>query len=114
MSQKLILEAIVGSTLHGTHVDDGLEDLDLMAVVIESQEQFMGFYQQDTWTRRTKPQGVRSEAGDVDWVAYGLRKYLHLALKGNPTILLALFAPTDKLRELTEEGRQLRELTLCS
>lgn len=33
--QKTILEAIVGSTVHGTAVDDGLEDLDLMAVVLE-------------------------------------------------------------------------------
>lgn len=30
--QKTILEAIVGSTIHGTAVSDGLEDLDLMAV----------------------------------------------------------------------------------
>lgn len=54
--------------------------------------------------------GVRSEAGDVDHVAYGLRKYLHLALKGNPSILLALFVPDVHVREITPDGQALREL----
>lgn len=33
--RKVILEAVVGSTAHGTSVNDGLEDLDLMAIVLE-------------------------------------------------------------------------------
>lgn len=105
-----ILECVVGSTLHGTHVSDGLEDLDLMAVVIESAREFCGFFQEDTWTKRSKPDGVRSEAGDVDYVAYGLRKYLSLATKGNPTILLALFAPPEHIRKIDARGQQLRDL----
>ena len=108
--RKTILEAVVGSTVHGTAVSDGLEDLDLMAVVLEDQKAFCGFNAADTWTARTKPMGVRSEAGDVDWVGYGLRKYLNLALKGNPSILLALFAPDPHVREITAEGRELRAL----
>lgn len=107
---KTILETIVGSTLHGTSVDDGLEDLDLMAIVLEDKEDFIGFSQQDVWVKRTKPQGVRSEAGDVDYVAYGLKKYLGLALKGNPTILLALFTTSKHIRIITEEGTSLRDL----
>lgn len=107
---KKILEVVVGSTVHGTSVDDGLEDLDLMSVMLEDQQTFCGFGPQDTWTKRTKPQGVRSEAGDIDWVGYGLRKYLHLALKGNPTILLALFVPDHHVREITPEGTMLRSL----
>jgi hypothetical protein len=108
--KKTILEAVVGSTLHGTSVSDGLEDLDLMAVVVEDQKTFAGFHACDTWTSRTKPEGVRSEAGDVDWVGYGLRKYLNLALKGNPTIILALFAGDEFIREITGAGRDLRAL----
>lgn len=106
--KKVILEVVVGSTVHGTNVSDGLEDLDLMAVVVEPMRMVAGFYQEDTWTHRTKPDGVRSEAEDIDYVAYGLRKYLHLALKGNPTILLALFAPPDAVRIMTEDGGTLR------
>jgi predicted nucleotidyltransferase len=108
--KKTILEAVVGSTVHGTAVSDGLEDLDLMAVVLEDQKTFAGFNATDTWTARTKPMGIRSEAGDVDWVGYGLRKYLSLALKGNPSILLALFAPQEYIRERTPEGEQLQAL----
>lgn len=107
---KKILEAIVGSTVHGTSVSDGLEDLDLMAVVIEDQASFCGFNPKNVWTHRTKPEGVRSEAGDTDWVGYGLKKYLGLVLKGNPSALLALFVPRASIREITEEGRGLRAL----
>lgn len=109
--KKTILESIVGSTVHGTSVEDGLEDLDLMAIVLEDSKTFIGFYSEDTWTTRTKPEGVRSEAGDIDHVAYGLKKFLTLALKGNPSILLGLFAPEEKLRVVTDEGRELRALT---
>lgn len=105
-----ILEVVVGSTLHGTSVDDGLEDLDLMAVVVERPHQFIGFAPTDTWVSRTKPMGVRSEAGDTDLSVYGLRKFLHLALKGNPTILLALFAPFSFIRRHDARGLQMQEL----
>lgn len=105
-----ILEVVVGSTLHGTAVDDGLEDLDLMAVVVERPRQFVGFAPVDTWVHRTKPVGVRSEAGDTDLAVYGLRKYLGLALKGNPTVLLALFAPENFIRRNDVRGRQLQAL----
>lgn len=107
---KKILEVIVGSTVHGTSVSDGLEDLDLMAVVIEDQASFCGFNPKNVWTHRTKPEGVRSEAGDTDWVGYGLRKYLGLVLKGNPSALLALFVPPASIREITEEGHALRAM----
>lgn len=105
-----ILEIIVGSTLHGTAVDDGLEDLDMMAVVVERPRQFCGFGPVDTWVHRTKPVGVRSEAGDVDLAVYGLRKFLGLALKGNPAILLAFFAPEKYMRRTDVRGRQLQAL----
>lgn len=105
-----ILEVMVGSVLHGTSVDDGLEDFDMMAIVVERPRQFVGFGPVDTWVQRTKPDGVRSEAGDVDLAVYGLRKYLHLALKGNPTILTALFAPEKFIFRHDVRGRQMQAL----
>ena len=105
-----ILEVIVGSTLHGTSVDDGLEDLDIMAITVEDAKNFIGFAPKDTWVWRTKPDGARSEAGDIDLSIYGLRKYLSLALKGNPTILLALFAPREFIKRYDSRGSRLREL----
>jgi uncharacterized protein len=108
--RRSILECVVGSTLHGTSVSDGLEDLDLMSVVLETPRTYLGFAMTDTWVERTKPQGVRSEAGDVDRTMYGLRKFLSLALKGNPTILLAFFVPPEFTRHITPEGRELQAL----
>lgn len=116
---KTILEVVVGSTAHGTSVDDGLEDLDLMSIVIESPETFFGgdghetFFNSvglNTWIHRTKPEGVRSEAGDVDHVIHGLKKYLKLAMRNNPTALLPLFVQEADIRVITPEGRMLRAL----
>ncbi|WP_461167041.1 DNA polymerase beta superfamily protein [Tsukamurella serpentis] len=40
---------------------------------------------------------------------YSLRKYLRLAVKGNPTVLLPLYAPPGDLIMVTDLGRSLRE-----
>jgi hypothetical protein len=53
---------------------------------------------------------VRSGPGDLDLVAYSLRKYVRLALKGHPTILLMLFVPEDSIIVRTELGTELRGL----
>lgn len=108
--RRSILEVTVGSTVHGTNVDDGLEDLDVLSVVVETPRTYLGFSQTDTWVERTKPEGVRSEAGDVDRSMYGVRKFLSLALKNNPTILLAFFVPPEHIRYITLDGANLRRL----
>lgn len=110
VTRKTILTSVVGSTLHGTHVDDGLEDLDLMSVVLESPADAMGFTRWEGEQQRTKPEGVRSEAGDVDHSIYGLRKWLGMACNSNPTAMLPLFAPNNMLRECTAEGAMLRSM----
>lgn len=81
-----------------------------MAIAIEQPELVFGFFQEDTWAERTKPQGVRSEAGDTDRVVYGLRKFLHLALKGNPTILLAFYVPPEFTKYKDSLGAELQSL----
>jgi hypothetical protein len=62
-----------------------------MGVCIEPPEYVIGLEHFETWVHRTRPEGVRSEAGDLDFVVNSLRKYARLALKGNPTVLLLLF-----------------------
>lgn len=59
---------------------------------------------------RTQPEGSRSGPGDLDLVAYTLRKWLRLALSGNPTVLLLLFSPADSLLVCNERGTALRAL----
>jgi hypothetical protein len=62
------------------------------------------------FVERTQPEGVRSGPGDLDLVAYSLRKYVRLAQKGHPTILLLLFVPEGLTLVETELGKELREL----
>src|SRR5262245_65351033 len=115
-----ILRATVGSTLHGLH-HGGQDDRDEMAVFIEPPQYLLGLarargirgglYGFEHYVERTQPEGVRSGPGDLDLVAYNLRKYLRLALKGHPTVLLMLFVPPELTLVETELGRELRGLT---
>src|SRR5688500_10899019 len=114
-----ILRATVGSTLHGQH-HGGQHDRDEVAVFIELPADLRGLsrargirgglYGFEHFVERTQPEGVRSGPGDLDLVAYSFRKYVRLALKGHPTILLLLFAPESMVIVQTDLGRELRAL----
>ena len=120
VEQGTILRATVGSTVHGLH-HGGQDDRDEMAVFVEPPEYLLGLrlarksgvrnpYRFEHWVERTQPEGARSGPGDLDLVAYSLRKYTRLALKGHPTILLLLFVPDEMMLVETELGRRLRAL----
>jgi len=114
-----ILRTTVGSTIHGLH-HGGQDDRDEMAVYVEPPEFILGLarargirgglYGFEHYVERTQPEGVRSGPGDLDLVAYSLRKYVRLVLKGHPTILLPLYAPRDFVMVETELGSELRAL----
>ena len=120
VEQGTILRATVGSTVHGLH-HGGQDDRDEMAVFIEPPEYLIGLrlarkqgvrnpFRFEHWIERTQPEGARSGPGDLDLVAYSLRKYVRLALKGHPTVLLLLFVPNELTLVETELGRRLRQL----
>ncbi|ASR75901.1 nucleotidyltransferase [Mycobacterium phage GenevaB15] len=110
---NLIYKTEVGSVLHGVTLG-GQDDNDEMGVCIAPPECVLGtksFEQyQDRWhadgTRI--PEGQRSGPGDTDQTIYSLQKYARLAAKGNPTVLMPLFAPENYVYDCTEEGRELR------
>jgi predicted nucleotidyltransferase len=114
-----ILRATVGSTVHGLH-HSGQDDRDEMAVFVEPPEYLLGLaraqgirgglYGFEHYVERTQPEGRRSGPGDLDLVAYSLRKYVRLAVKGHPTILLLLFVPDAFVLVETALGEELREL----
>jgi uncharacterized protein len=114
-----ILRATVGSTVHGLH-HGGQDDRDEMAVFVEPPEYLLGLrrapgirgglYGFEHFVERTQPEGKRSGPGDLDLVAYSLRKYVRLALKGHSTILLLLFVPDELVLVKTELGEELRDL----
>lgn len=87
-----ILRGVVGSTSHGTAID-GQDDRDEMGIYIEPPKAVCGLYPFDHYIYRDKPEGVRSEAGDLDLTMYSLRKFCRLAAKGNPSVVLLLWLP---------------------
>lgn len=103
-----ILRSVVGSGVHGIAIE-GTDDHDEMGVYIEPPEWILGVERQrEDYIWRTQPEGVRSGHGDTDLVLYSLRKYLRLAIKGNPTVMLPLFAPEESLVVVTPLGEELR------
>lgn len=105
-----ILRSVVGSGVHGIAIE-GTDDHDEMGVYIEPPEWILGVEKhREDYIWRTQPEGVRSGHGDTDLVLYSLRKYLRLAIKGNPTVMLPLFAPEESLVVVTPLGEELRDL----
>jgi hypothetical protein len=86
-----ILRTEVGSGAHGINIE-GQDDRDEMGICVEPPEYVIGLKPFDQYIFRTQPEGVRSGPGDLDLTIYSLRKWLRLALAGNPTVLVILFA----------------------
>jgi hypothetical protein len=102
-----ILRTEVGSGLHGIAIA-GTDDRDEMGICIEPRNYVIGLDKFEQYEFRTQPQGVRSGPGDLDLNIYSLRKWMRLAIHGNPTVLMMLFAPRSALMVCTEDGHQLR------
>lgn len=105
-----ILRSTVGSQLHGVAIENQ-DDHDEMGVYIEPPEYVMGFLgERGDYIWRSQPEGARSGPGDTDLVMYSLKKFLGLAIKGNPTVLLPLFAPEQFIINCTTSGYAMRSL----
>jgi hypothetical protein len=116
-----ILRVQVGSGVHGTSIT-GQDDRDEMGLCLEPQEYITGvsqvpsgsgFIQFDQYEyhsawERDGGLANRSGAGDLDVIIYSARKWVRLALGGNPTVLLPLFVPDDEIVEATDAGHELR------
>lgn len=106
------LRGIIGSTIHGLALP-GTDDFDLMGVCIEPVELALTVspknFEQHIY--RSAGGSNPSRPGDVDLTVYSLKKFLQLALNGNPTILNLLFVPTQFCSINTPIAEELRELT---
>jgi hypothetical protein len=60
-----------------------------------------------TVMQRTQPERARSGPRDIDRTLHSLRRFVRLAASGNPSILMALWAPVE---DATREGRELQAL----
>jgi len=104
---RTILRCLVGSTVHGLALE-GTDDRDEMGIMVEPPEAVTGLDWFEHYVTRTKPEGVRSGPGDLDLCIYGLRKWMRLAVKGNPTIILPLFVPAMHCLVINKYGHELR------
>jgi predicted nucleotidyltransferase len=109
LDDQTVLLCEVGSTLYGTNIE-GQDDLDQMGVFIPSFDEVVGFKTRDHSIYRTQPEGVRSGHGDIDRTLYSLRRFLGLALKSNPSILVALFVPPERCPIYTPLGSELQSM----
>ncbi len=104
----LLLRTQVGSGVHGTAVE-GQDDRDEMGICTEGPNWVVGLRGKfGQYIYRSKPEGVRSGAGDLDLTVYSLRKWMRLSLSGNPTVLLPLFVPESEIVAIDDRGRDLR------
>lgn len=106
-TQNEILRGVVGSTAHGLAIR-GQDDRDEMAVFVEPPENVCGLSPCDHYIYRDRPDGVRSQPGDLDLTMYSLRKFCRLAAKGNPSVLLLLWLPEFLVK--TEIGAALVDM----
>jgi predicted nucleotidyltransferase len=92
---RLILKVVSGSRAYGTEVEES--DIDYRGVVIPPKSYFLGL---ETFEQY--------ESKDPDVVYYHIKKFLRLALKGNPNILELVF--TDIYEVLDEFGQRLIDM----
>lgn len=104
----LLLRTQVGSPVHGLNVKEQ-DDRDEMGLCLEPPEHVVGFGHFEQYEYRTQPDHHRSGPGDLDLVVYSLRKWLRLALKGNPTVTLPLFVEDKEVVFASQSGRYLRD-----
>lgn len=112
--QRTILRVPAGSTLHGLQLP-GTDDSDEVGICIETMEACIGFSEFEQYIYRTAAEregkhDAPSRAGDLDLTIFSLRKFLRLAMQGNPQILQCLFVPARLCLIRDARGAQLQEL----
>jgi predicted nucleotidyltransferase len=109
--ENTVLRVLVGSQAYGLTTLDTVSDRDEKGVCVEPLEAFAGLhpfehYEYRTAVERTGKKDAKSGPGDLDLVIYGLRKFLKLALQGNPSIIELLFMEKAIIRTPIGDGIQ--------
>lgn len=112
--REVLMLATVGSTVLGLEQNEK-SDIDEMGVCLETPAQLIGFapFEHEVYRTahdRTGKVNAKSEAGDIDLTLYGLRKFVRLALGGNPNLITLLYLPKEKFSVYTEIAAELQAL----
>lgn len=92
-ASSCVMLCYVGSQSHGTSIPNtdpnGIDDVDLMAVVIPPIEYLFGLHEFESW---------QAQWEELDVVVYSYTKFVRLLSKGNPNVLGTLWLrPVDYL-----------------
>ena len=92
-----ILTGYVGSMSHGTYIphteDEGIDDKDIMTIYVSPLTNYIGVCNYGKKDRGT----IQRDYNEWDSVAYDIRKYVHLLLKGNPNVNALLWLRESNL-----------------
>lgn len=100
-----ILRVVNGSRLYGTSTDTS--DEDFVAIYVEEPRHLFLGTQDRTRKLHDRPEGQRTQSGEVDGQAYSVRHFMHLTADGGPSQILILFAPDDMIVSATPFGMML-------
>ncbi len=109
-----ILRVPAGSNLHRLALP-GKDDRDEVGICIEDINALVGFSEFEQYIYRTAAEregkhDAPSQPGDLDLTIFSLRKFLRLAMQGNPQILQCLFVPAELCLIRDARGAHLQEL----
>ena len=96
LRDNIIYLTLSGSIGYGTNLDSS--DIDLRGITIERKENMYGFQSFEQF-----------EDKETDTVIYGLKKFVSLALKGNPNILELLGTKDEHIIYINKYGELLRK-----
>lgn len=85
-AESCVMLCFVGSQSHGTSIPkadpNGIDDVDLMAVVLPPAEYLVGLREFEVWVKQWE---------ELDVVVYGFHKFVRLLIKSNPNVLGTLW-----------------------
>lgn len=96
LGENIIYLTLSGSIGYGTNLDNS--DIDLRGITIERKENTYGLQSFEQF-----------EDTETDTVIYGLKKFVSLALKGNPNILELLGTKDEHIIYMNKYGEALRK-----
>lgn len=112
VKENIIYKSLAGSHLFGTNIESS--DLDFFSITVDPSSYIFGIKKFDG-VFESSGGNSRNTKDDVDNTIKGLRSFVQLCIKGNPSIISHLFVPEDQLiirHPLVSNLYGLRELVI--
>lgn len=97
-NKEIILEGYRGSISMGMYMKNWIDDKDIFGVFVPPIKNLYGLHDWDCYERKE---------GEMDELYYSIRKFIQLALKGNPNTLCLLWLRPEYYIKITKWGQAL-------